>query len=237
MSPIPAVTMGRSLVVFLENGGSFGPWVLPSRVRRCLDFSTEEVAKRLLHWHNVSSAYDDVWILEDHRALPEELMSALLGASVRHTVDVLILAHGCPAGIVGWQGAVVGDSFFAEMQSWRERQAVSLRLRMVYTIACHSVHQMLAWRQLGAQVVNGISGENWLPEPTLSLFLRRWGRGQPFGVAATTAHHQAYRWGTHVMGRHPLWHKRLTTSQQCVVGTRDITIHNTCPGITSLSGF
>ncbi len=224
MSPLSPAPTGKGLVVFLENGGSFGPWSLPPRLRQCLDFSTEEIAKQLLHWHGAQAAYDQMWILEDHRALPAELMSALLGASQRHMVDLLILAHGHPGGIVGWQGNLVGASFFAEMQDWRDRHPGSLHLRAVYTIACHSVHQAFAWLQLGAQAVNGIGGENWLPEPTLSLFLRRWCRGQTFGMAAVGAHRQAYTWGCQLAGRHPLWHRRMVMSQQFIAGAQDITI-------------
>lgn len=220
-----AAPRGKGLVVFLENGGAFGPWSLPPRVRGWLDFSTEETAKQLLHWHGARAAYDHIWILEDHRALPEELISTLLGASRHHIVDVLILAHGHPEGIVGWQGTLVGTAFFAELQGWRDRDPASLCLRTVYTIACHSVHQALAWLQLGALAINGIGGENWLPEPTLSLFLRRWCRGQSFGLAAVSAHRQAYAWGCRLAGQNPLFRQRMTMSQQFIAGTQDVTIH------------
>ncbi len=236
-APIPVLTTrpdGKGLVVFLENGGSFGPWALPPRVRGWLDFGTEEAAKLFLHWHGARAAYDRIWILEDHRALPEELLSTLLGASQRHVVDVLILAHGHPEGIVGWQGARVGTAFFAELEAWRDRNPASLRLRAVYTIACHSVHQAFVWLKLGAQAVNGVGGENWLPEPTLSLFLRRWCRGQSFGAAAVTAHRQAYAWGCHLAGRNPLFQQRMTMSQQFIAGTQDITIHTAITDPASL---
>lgn len=212
------------LIVFLENGGAFGHLELPPRARQGLDYWSEEAAKWALGWHGLRRVYDRIWILEDHRALPAELGSALLGASRHQAVDLLILAHGAPEGFRGWQGTVVGADFFAEMEAWRQRDPAAIRLRAVYTIACHSGHQAPAWLALGAQAVNGIGGENWLPEPTLSLFLRQWARGRPFGQAVQAAHHRALAWAGPLARRNPVWRHRLEMSRQFVMGQRDITV-------------
>lgn len=222
-SPSPAVPH-RGLVVFLENGGSFGGLALPPPMRRGLDFWSEEAAKWSLSWHGLRRLYHRVWILEDQRALPSELGSALLGGSRRHVVDLLILAHGQPEGIVGWQGALVGAEFLAEMRDWRRRDPAALRLGMVYTIACHSIHLAAGWLELGAQAVNGIGSENWFPEPTLSLFLRQWARGLPFGAAAVSAHARTLRWARPLLERDPVWKRRLAMSGQFVAGQADITL-------------
>lgn len=226
MPPSATRPLGRALVVFLENGGTFGGVQLPPRARRLLDYGSEEYAKRALSWHGIRQAYDRVWILEDRRARAEELQSALLGASQRHVVDVLILAHGQPEGIVGWQGELVGRSFFAEMRAWRHAQPSALRLRAVYTIACHSGRRVWDWLALGAHIANGIGHENWLPEPTLSLFLRQWAQGRAFGAAARYAHLTALHWMRRLSGNHPYCLSRLQTSRQFIAGRWDTTLGN-----------
>ena len=67
------------------------------------------------------------------------------------------------------------------------------RLRAVYQMNCYGESLAAEWLSLGAQAVNGAVGVNWLPEPSLSVFLRNWLGGRPFGEAVARSYRAASR--------------------------------------------
>lgn len=212
----------RSLVVFLENGGAFGHLRLPPALSRALDYWSERGARTMLSMLGVDRHWQEIRILEDQRAHPDELLSTLVGISQRAVADLLVLTHGLPEGAVGWQGACLDQEFLDELQAMRTGHGLPIHLGCVYTIACHSASQADAWLAAGAQAVNGVLGENWLPVPTLPLFLARWQKGATFGEAALTAHLRALHWARGLAGRDETWQGRIEASRQMVAGRRDV---------------
>ncbi len=180
MSNTPHSSKPVALVVFLENVGHLHGVALPRWMMAAIDFVTEEYAKLALRWHGVHRHYQRVIILEDERANGSDLRAVLIAASRTHRVDVLILAHGLPGRVIGFRGEQqVGEETFAPLRSAFARQPDLLDLRMVWQMNCFGASLIALWRELGAQVVNGSIGVNWLPEPALSLFLRAWLDGRP----------------------------------------------------------
>ncbi len=212
----------RSLVVFLENGGAFGHLNLPPALSRALDYWSERGARSMLSMLGTDRHWQEIRILEDQRARPDELLSTLVGISQQAVADLLVLTHGLPEGAVGWQGACLDQGFLDELQAVRVGHGLPMHLGCVYTIACHSASQADAWLAAGAQAVNGVLGENWLPVPTLPLFLARWQRGATFGEAALTAHLRALHWARGLAGRDETWQGRIEASRQMVAGRRDV---------------
>ena len=212
----------RSLVVFLENGGAFGHSNLPPILSRALDYWSERGARTMLSMLGTDRHWQEIRVLEDQRARPDELLSTLVGISQRAVADLLVLTHGTPEGAVGWQGACLDQGFLNELLAVQVGYGLPMHLGCVYTIACHSASQADAWLAAGAQAVNGVLGENWLPVPTLPLFLARWQKGATFGEAALTAHLQALHWARGVAGRDATWRGRIEASRQMVAGRRDV---------------
>ncbi|MYD89939.1 MAG: hypothetical protein F4Y08_06310 [Caldilineaceae bacterium SB0662_bin_9] len=218
-NPVPG---RRSLVVFLENGGAFGHLNLPPTLSRALDYWSERGARTMLSMLGADRHWQEIRVLEDQRAHPDELLSTLVGISQRAVADLLVLTHGSPEGALGWQGACLDQGFLDELQAVRVGHGLPLHLGCVYTIACHSAHQADAWLAVGAQAVNGVLGENWLPVPTLPLFLARWQKGATFGEAALAAHLRALYWARGLAGRDTTWLARIEASRQMVAGRQDV---------------
>jgi hypothetical protein len=216
------------LIVFLENVGHLHGVPLPKVATQLIDYVTEEYAKLLLRVYGAYRRYDRVIILEDARATGPELAGALTQASRDHTVDLLLLVHGRPGALVGCRGQTdIGrETFQPLVEANRQRPGV-VDLRMVYGVNCYGTTLAPVWMALGAQAVNGAVGVNWLPEPSLSIFLRNWLGGQPFSVALARSHRTALRWGARLWpatgGRD---HPKIAGSRQAVFGVRDITINS-----------
>lgn len=216
-----------AMVVFLENVGHLHGIDLPPWVTMLIDWGAEEYAKLVLRWHGVFRRYDRVIVLEDDHATGPELAAALCSVSRTHRVDLLLLVHGGEETLVGYKGKhrVGNETFLPLLQAYQQDHA-TVDLRMVWQMNCYGASLTGFWRALGAQVVNGSVGINWLPEPTLSLFLRHWMRGESFSQAVVTSTTQAMRWWRRVYrpdcsgNTHP----RLASSSQIVVGAADITI-------------
>jgi len=218
-----------ALVVFLENVGHLAGLKLPQWAMNTIDFATEEYAKALLHLHGAWRRYDRVVILEDAQATGPQLAAALLGASRTHTVDVLLLVHGHDCQLVGYRGRerVGAETFDALLAAYRQDPA-ALNLRMVYGLNCYGLSLAPTWLALGAKVANGSPGVNWFPEPSLSVFLRRWLRGAPYSEAVVASNAAATHWWGKVLKspqtnpaqEHP-W---IASSRQVVFGVQDITI-------------
>ncbi len=216
-----------ALVVFLENVGHVASLHLPQWVTATIDFLTEEYAKLLLRLYGAHNRYDRVIILEDARATGPQLTAALLDASRTHTVDVLLLVHGHTGLLVGHRGRhTVGAETFTPLLARYAADPAALDLRMVYGLNCYGITLAPTWLALGAQVANGAVGVNWFPEPSLSVFLRRWLAGQPYSDAVVASNVTANRWWRRILRSSPTGrpHPWLVSSQQVVYGRRDVRI-------------
>lgn len=209
-----------ALVVFLENLGHISGVRLPPWASRVVDFVAEEYVKLALRLHGVYLHYDRVLILEDVRATGPDLRAALIALSRAHRVDVMILAHGAPGQIIGHGGKPIGMETFGPLLEEKRHNPELLRLRVVWQMNCYGVTLAETWRALGAIAVNGSSGVNWLPEPTLSLFLRQWLRGATFSEAVYTSATRAERAWKPIYRTRPgaPLHPRLADSRPVVVG-------------------
>ncbi len=218
-----------ALIVFLENVGHISGVTLPRWVMRLLDFVTEEYAKLLLRRYGAYRRYDEVIILEDERATGPDLVAAILRASRTHTVDLLLLVHGRPGSLVGHKGEVeVGSESFDQLLAAYAADPDLVHLRMVFGLNCYGASLAQTWLALGAQAVNGAAGVNWLPEPTLSVFLREWLRGASFSAAVQRSQAIALRWGRRIwpspQGDNGEEHAKVAGSRMAIFGVRDITI-------------
>ncbi|NJN82787.1 MAG: hypothetical protein HC802_11270 [Caldilineaceae bacterium] len=216
-----------ALVVFLENVGHIHGLNLPHWVMQTIDFVTEEYAKVILRLYGAYRRYDQVLILEDTRATGHELTEALLTASRQHRVDLLLLVHGRPGSLVGFRDQVsVGASTFKPLIQAYQDDPSLLDLRMVYGLNCFGASLAPVWLALGADAVNGSAGVNWLPEPSLSLFLRDWLQGVRFSEAVIRSNHVACAVGSRVWrpteggNEHP----NITSSRQAIFGVCDVTV-------------
>jgi hypothetical protein len=215
-----------ALVVFLENVGHISGVPLPTAAMQVIDFVTEEYAKLLLRLYGAYRRYDCVIILEDERATGPELVSALTHASRDHTVDLLLLVHGRPGALVGCLGKTdVGAETFQPLLAAYRQDPTLIDLRMVFGVNCYGASLAPVWLALGAKAVNGAVGVNWLPEPSISIFLRNWLNGQSFSTSLQRSHQTALRWGRWLWppadGRD---HPNIAGSRQAIFGVRDITI-------------
>lgn len=222
-------SQSRALIVFLENVGHIHGIPLPQWAQNTIDFVTEEYAKLLLWWHGAHRQYDQVIILEDAAATGPELVDALLSLGAAYTTDLLLLVHGRPGSLVGHRDQVhVDAATFARLEAILAANPQAFRLRMVFGVNCFGAALGPTWLKLGAQAVNGACGVNWLPEPSLSTFLRHWLNGAPYSVALMHSHLQGLAWGRRIwrpnaQGRD---HARIAGSRQIIFGTRDVTIHS-----------
>lgn len=216
-----------ALVVFLENVGHIAGVPLPHWVMAVIDWATEEYAKILLHLYGAYRRYDHVCILEDAAATGPSLSAALLRVSKTHTIDLLLLAHGHEGRLVGHRGEkMVGAETFDELQQIYDRTPEQLDLRAVYGLNCYGLSLAWQWLALGAQVANGAAGVNWFPEPSLSVFLRTWLRGEPYSVAVERSNLTADRWWRRILCvRDGQEHPWIRSSRQVVVGASDVTLY------------
>ena len=193
---------------------------LPRWVAAAVDFVSEEYVKLMLRFHGVHRRYDRVIILEDARATGPSLSNALVQASRAHRVDLLILAHGLPGRVIGHNGVPIGPETWEPLLEAARENPRLLNLRAVWQMNCYGVTLAPMWRDLGAVSVNGSVGVNWLPEPSLSLFLRAWLRGEPFSRAVVHSSSTAERvWRQVYRSQAPLTpHPRICSSRQVVYG-------------------
>ena len=210
------------LLLFLENGGQVGGITLPPLASHILDWTSQtyvKIAVRLQAWRH----YDRIVVLEDEQATAASLWQALLAADDA-TVDLLLLVHGQVGYACGFGSHQVGADFFEGMRALRTAGAARFTLRMVYQMNCYGQSLMEEWLSIGAQAVNGSVGVNWLPEPSLSVFLHGWLGGRSF----ETAVQQGYRAASQLLGVvwrpeptragifHP--HEKIASSRMTVSG-------------------
>jgi hypothetical protein len=220
-------TKPLALVVLLENVGHITGVPLPKVATTVIDFVTEEYAKLLLRLYGAYRRYDWVIILEDARATGLELVGALIEASRHHTVDLLLFVHGRPGALVGCRAQTdVGKETFQPLIAAYQANPTLLNLRMVFGVNCFGATLASTWLALGAKAVNGAIGVNWLPEPSISIFLRNWLGGQPYSIAFERSHQTALRWGQRVWPAAPDGsdHPHIAGSRQAIFGVRDVTI-------------
>ena len=217
-----------ALVVFLENVGHIHGVPLPIWATRVIDFLTEEYAKLALRLHGAYRRYDRVVVLEDERATGPELVATLTALAPTHRADLLLLVHGKPGALVGYQGRCMVDAeTFDSLLEAHRRDPTVVDIRAVFGVNCYGASLAPTWLALGARAVNGAVGVNWLPEPSISVFLRNWLRGATFSQAVGRSHRTALRWGMR------LWspdaqghdHPKIAGSRQVIAGVADITIH------------
>jgi len=216
-----------ALVVFLENVGHIQGLLLPDWAMAVVDWVTEEYAKMLLHLYGAHRRYDRVILLEDARATGAMLAETLLSASQTHTLDLLLLVHGENGVLVGYRGKeFVGAETFSALRAAYCDDPTSLDLRAVYGLNCYGLSLAWNWMALGAKVANGAAGVNWFPEPSLSVFLRNWLRGEPYSKAVQYSNESANRWWRRILPSHATAdHPWIASSRQVIVGQRDVTIH------------
>lgn len=216
-----------ALVVFLENVGHILGVPLPQWGMDLIDYVTEEYAKALLRLLGAHRRYHRVIVLEDAQATGPELANTLLRASLTHQVDLLLLVHGLEGALVGFKNReLVDGATFQPLVAAYQHNPALLDLRMVYGVNCYGASLAPTWLSLGALAVNGAAGVNWLPEPSLSVFLRAWLSGTPYSQAVARSHRAARRvgrllWPPDAQGRD---HPCIASSQQMVFGRRDLTI-------------
>lgn len=220
-------TLPRALVVFLENVGHIHGVPLPNWAQNAIDFLTEEYAKARLRWFGAYRRYDRVIILEDDAATGTQLVDALLALGNDYTTDLLLLVHGRQGSLVGYRDQTqVDKATFDRLESIYAANPHALNLRMVFGLNCYGASLGPVWLKLGARIVNGACGVNWLPEPSLSAFLRHWLNGAPYSVALMASHSQGLRWGQRIWQPdvHGNDHPRIAGSRQVIYGVHDVTI-------------
>lgn len=218
-----------ALVVLLENVGHVVGLRLPPLVMAAIDYLTEEYAKILLHLYGAYRLYDVVVILEDEQATGPRLAETLLQLGPTHQTDLLLLVHGHEGKLVGYRGKeLIGpETFLPLLKAYREDPHV-LDLRMVFGLNCYGASLGRVWLDLGAAVANGTPGVNWLPEPSLSVFLRNWLGGKPYSTAVQRSNQRARSLARRVWRprRGENEHPKVASSRQVVYGVRDIDIYS-----------
>jgi hypothetical protein len=215
-------TPSPQLIVFLENAGRAGGLSLPEWASRLMDWSVEEYAKGAI-WLQAHRHYRRIVVLEDERATAAQLWDALLQAGDA-VVDVLMLVHGQEGYACGYGEHQVGEDFFTGMHWLQQAGVARFRLRAVYQMNCYGHSLAVQWLALGAQAVNGAVGVNWLPEPSLSVFLHNWLGGGPFGEAVARSYGAASRllgtvWrASGGNGAFRMPHPKIASSQMLVYG-------------------
>ncbi len=217
-----------ALLVLLENVGHIAGLNLPQWAMNTIDFVTEEYAKARLWQLGAYRHYDHVVILEDAQATGDQLVTALLDLSRTHRVDQLLLVHGQVGALVGHRGNHhIDHTVFDSLRQIYAHDPTCLDLRMIYGVNCYGASLAPTWLDLGATVVNGAVGVNWLPEPSLTLFLKSWLGGAPYSQAVTDSHTWALKAGKLLWPNSPNGDEnpRITGSRQIIYGHRDLTIH------------
>ena len=185
----------RVLILLIDNGGVDlqipalvdglidalpGSSLIPNSVRKALRelIATEinrplkDLSRKLLESvellaNRYSAAkpdiYGDVIVLQSGSASYEDLKRQLIAQSVAgKVIDLFILTHGGTDYI-----AVTGDIDSARIRKIGAEYGRPLSIRSVYMMNCVGSSLNKAWRDIGAQVVSGTKGNNYLPEPSM----------------------------------------------------------------------
>lgn len=203
----------RVLIVLLENGGldlrlgdlvdrilAAVPSIIPipdsfrsqlkdylnKKIRELTDDALES-AELLINRYESSapSLYGQVIILRNGTATFNELRDHLIRKSEEgRLIDLLILTHGGRDYIAAGSGI---DS--AAIKSIRSANGGKpVRLRQVYMMNCVGSSLNQAWLDIGAKVVSGTVGNNYLPEPTMFYVWNAWKSGMSFSDSVNNAY-------------------------------------------------
>lgn len=214
-----------ALLVILENVGYISGLDLPAWAMAAIDFATEEYAKAALRFHGAYRRYDRVVILEDAQVTNDQMADALWELSVAHRVDLLLLVHGQKESLVAYRGdSYIDGALFNRLLSAYQQNPATLDLGIVYGVNCYGASLAPIWLSLGADAVNGAVGVNWLPEPSISIFLSRWLNGATYSEAVESSFRWARRagkllWPDRGAGRED---PHLSGSRQIIYGRRDV---------------
>jgi GH24 family phage-related lysozyme (muramidase) len=208
----------RVLVILIENGGIDlqiprfvdsvidaipGSSLIPDSVRKAIrDFVAAKVnepirkaskdllesAELLGNRYRASKPdlYGDVVVLQNGTASYEALKKQLIDQSrAGKIIDLFILTHG-NNDCIAVDGCINGD----RIRKIRAEYGKPLSIRSVYMMSCVGSTLNQPWRDIGAQVVSGTRGNNYLPEPTMFFFWSNWKAGNGFETAVTRAYEQ-----------------------------------------------
>ena len=211
------------LVVFIENAGRVAGVDLPRWASQLLDWTTEEYGKLAVRVAGPPP-------LPRHRGAGGRTghgkpVAACAGGTDDAVVDVLMLVHGQAGYACGCGEHRVGADFFEALRQLRRPGWRAFRLRAVYQMNCYGQTLGEEWLSVGAQAVNGTVGINWLPEPSLSIFLNGWLGGQPFGDSVRRSNRIASPALGQVWRSQGSPHPKIASSQMVVFGESGLTIH------------
>lgn len=209
------------LIVFIENAGRVAGVDLPRWASLLLDWSTEEYGKAAVRLQ-ARRHYSQIVFLEDEKATASHLLHALLDADDA-VADVLMLVHGQAGYACGCGDHRVGADFFAALCQLQVAGLARFRLRAVYQMNCYGQTLGEEWLSIGAQAVNGAVGVNWLPEPSLSVFLYGWLGGRPFDDAVRRSNRVASRALGLVWRGRGETHPKIASSRMVVFGDGKLT--------------
>ncbi|MEA3337647.1 MAG: hypothetical protein U9R25_17255 [Chloroflexota bacterium] len=216
------------LIVFLESGGRVEGVSLPPWASQLVDSATEAYA-RLAVRLQARRHYDRIIVLQHQQATETNLWINLLDVG-NAIVDILMLVHGQTGYACGYANREVGADFFQGMRKLKKTGIAGFQLRAVYQMNCYGESLARDWLSLGAQAVNGSEGVNWLPEPSLSIFLLNWLGGEPFQLAVDRSYDVAQRTLSSVWrpkrnnsGQRQV-HPKIASSRMHVLGDGDLTI-------------
>lgn len=209
-----------ALIVFIENAGRVAGVELPRWASLLLDWTTEEYGKAVVRLQ-ARRHYREIVVLEDEQATAGQLLRALLDADDA-VVDVLMLVHGQAGYACGCNDHRVGADFFAALRQLRAAGLARFRLRAVYQMNCYGQTLGEEWLSIGAQAVNGAVGLNWLPEPSLSVFLHGWLGGRPFGDSVRRSNRAASRLLGQVWRGRDGSHPKIASSRMLVFGDKEL---------------
>ena len=208
------------LIVFIENAGRVAGVDLPRWASQLLDWSTEEYGKLAVRLQ-ARRHYSQIVFLEDEKATARHLLHALMDADDA-VIDVLMLVHGQAGYACGCGDHRVSADFFAALRQLQSAGLARFRLNAVYQMNCYGQTLGEEWLSIGAQAVNGAVGVNWLPEPSLSVFLHGWLGGRPFGESVERSNRAASRLLGQVWRGQGSPHPKIASSQMLVFGDKEL---------------
>jgi len=199
----------KVLVILQENTGKVPlpedlPKGLKKAVRAVIDRLVETFEDLKTHLQG-SGKYDRIINLTDTKCTRAGLTKALLVETIRgNTIDLIVIGHGSRESILlhGGKHLRGGESGnlrkmlddvrtkrkYLQIGGAKARNLARFNLRMVYSITCFGSTLNDDWRAIGAQVAIGPKKKNYMPEPMLTLFVRKWLNGKRAANAARKAY-------------------------------------------------
>ena len=131
--------------------------------------------------------YGEVTVLRNGTAFESDLSDTLIRLTrEQKVIDLFVLTHGGPDSIALTNGREITS---AGIRGFRTANGnAPLHLRSVYMMNCYGQSLNQAWLDIGAKVSSGSVAVNYLPEPSMFFFFRKWKAGQSFHDAVTGAY-------------------------------------------------